>query len=550
MVELFRGTVGNDIAHNASENQKNCRNLIVNSDHNGSHSDYCIKSSPDSEQDIFHSLEVSCKLPLASSTGSTPVVSVAAASSGSSHSDTNCCITCLDILPCDESLSHVLQLSKVEGDSHSVSFMSDPCSSVKGCASGGAGDCDISGVMDKAEGVETAEGCSSTMAYRKLSCELENIRSLQPFGHQVGGHASMLKIGENKICKPLSAKERDFYECVRKHMKPLMTFIPCYLGSIDVVVKKSTIPSANNNEGGNAAHEIPVAFVKLHDERKCELAYQKKIKGLENSVEKNLGSEMGDGLGAANDGSDAGVEEVSPWGMRCFEQYKKKLEECGTESEPYEYILIEDLTSQFKRPCVLDLKMGVRHYADGASEDKIRSQSAKSASTTSSSLGVRICGMQVFNVQSGNFEYQDKYIGRKLTPATFKTGLLQFLNNGAQKRYDLIPAVLSKLEKLRSCMEVADGYRFFSSSLLVIYEGDEKNGSGERGSKDLVDLRMIDFANTALPSKHCHSKGQASGSGNPDNAGGPEYSGPDAGYLFGLNSLIRIFTDILESTSL
>jgi inositol-hexakisphosphate kinase len=60
-----------------------------------------------------------------------------------------------------------------------------------------------------------------------------------------------------------------------------------------------------------------------------------------------------------------------------------------------EYILLENVAARFHHPCILDLKMGKRQYADIDSDKKRLSKIQKCESSTSSTLGVRLCGMQV-----------------------------------------------------------------------------------------------------------------------------------------------------------
>ncbi|KAI9473216.1 hypothetical protein BX667DRAFT_470889, partial [Coemansia mojavensis] len=157
------------------------------------------------------------------------------------------------------------------------------------------------------------------------------------------------------------------------------------------------------------------------------------------------------------------------WKIKCGKRMLTDAD--AVDGSTHQFILMADLTASMRRPCILDLKMGTRQHGVDAPAKKVVSQTIKCAATTSKELGVRMCGLQVYKADRNRYLYQDKYYGRSLNKFTFQRSLLEFLDNGETVVVFMIPALLTRLRNLYRAVEQMHGFRFFGSSLLLVYDG-------------------------------------------------------------------------------
>lgn len=215
------------------------------------------------------------------------------------------------------------------------------------------------------------------------------------------------------------------------------------------------------------------------------------------------------------------------------------VESTKTEAAHSAFIRLEDLTRPFRNPCICDIKMGRVTYDPDATEAKRKRESVKYPPLMNT--GFQLLGCRISN-DGSMASNLDKKWGRSLDQDQLvDIGLRKLLSSaGPAERYLLVvKEILAKLMKIREFFMIQTNFRFYASSLLVLYEGYCPAELGSQGSSDSeddrsrldhprVDVRMIDFAHVWA----------GDGTQLDDN------------YLFGLNNLILAFESLLLEKSM
>ena len=150
-------------------------------------------------------------------------------------------------------------------------------------------------------------------------------------------------------------------------------------------------------------------------------------------------------------------------------------------------VVLENVAAGFKKPNILDVKLGARLWSDDAPMAKKVKLDKVAEETTSKPLGLRIAGMKTYqgipnngeeNITSDGYRLYDKSYGRTFSAETIAQGFEDYfrLTKGVKAKGAIRKVIKRFVEDLRaieSVMEKEES-RMYSASLLLVFEGDQQ----------------------------------------------------------------------------
>ena len=159
----------------------------------------------------------------------------------------------------------------------------------------------------------------------------------------------------------------------------------------------------------------------------------------------------------------------------------------GTRIHTDSAVVLENVAAGFKKPNILDVKLGARLWAEDAPLAKRVKLDKVAEETTSKPLGLRIAGMRLYQGPPGSgtesvapdgYRLCDKSYGRTFSAETINQGFEEYfqLKKGVKAKGQIRKVIKRFLEDLRAMESVIEKEesRMYSASLLFVYEGDQQ----------------------------------------------------------------------------
>ncbi|KAF3007291.1 hypothetical protein E8E14_002553 [Neopestalotiopsis sp. 37M] len=289
--------------------------------------------------------------------------------------------------------------------------------------------------------------------------EMPKRSELIDYNYAVAGHAGTLCDADGELfIKPCKQSEIDFYESAHAKHKDFAELMPLYYGSL----------SLTENTTDQMIHDAIPAIVEKAD---VPASIKEEVQSHLHLNERSKAPAVPELQRAATDGGD-GVTWVP-----------NKSRKITTDRA----VVLHNSSFGFKKPNIMDAKLGKRLWADDAPLQKRERFNQISDETTHARYGFRVAGMRVYKgsadpteLDEEGFKIYDKYWGRKTVNEKNVCDMLKthFIFNeraGIDEELGrlMVQAFLVDLRRVKQVLEANESV-MYSSSLLFVFEGDGK----------------------------------------------------------------------------
>ncbi|KAL0930391.1 inositol polyphosphate multikinase [Colletotrichum truncatum] len=262
---------------------------------------------------------------------------------------------------------------------------------------------------------------------------------LVDYGHTVAGHAGTMQDADGELfIKPCTQAEIDFYNSANDSHPEFAELMPLYMGTLQLN-DSAELSSIEDGVAGPVATEAAKAELTQAVTGQASTEQQDKEKWVQNK--------------------------------------SKKI-------KTDQAVVLENSGAGFTSPNILDVKLGVRLWADDAPAEKKKRFDDITSKTTHGPLGFRIAGMKVYRGSSmkseldhEDYKIYDKDYGRvHVNTENIVENFRKFIfNKNAGIDDELGQAIVQAfLRDLRNVEQVlsSEESRMYSASLLFVFEGD------------------------------------------------------------------------------
>lgn len=277
------------------------------------------------------------------------------------------------------------------------------------------------------------------------SKEIPHRDNLRDYNHAVAGHAGTLCSADGELfIKPCTQSEIDFYQSANRKHPEFADLMPVFMGSLML-----TEPSESTIDDTVAGLIAGNGTINTSKEEICASVAEQ--------VARASGTTNSDGKWIPNKDKKIKTDKA---------------------------VVLDNAAFGFKHPNILDVKLGIRLWADDAPLAKKQRFDKISSETTHGSLGFRIAGMRVFRgsddpseLNKDKYRVYDKDYGRTVVNKDNVVDEFRkfVFSKAAGINEELGKAVCAAfLRDLRKVEDILSRHesRMYSSSLLFIFEGD------------------------------------------------------------------------------